>query len=273
MDVSKAVDELENCSLIEVIGGSSVADQFLRVPLAASIFGGGKLAVNSARTAIEVDTGYLRMFGAARIGGVEKGLSPRVDRLVASISNQMERGQDVTQEVAILEFVARDFPPAWFKLAELYEENNGQVSYLSRAKESMEHYLQKVPNDRDAWWRLSQICQRQNDGLGELQALLQRAQLSGTTVYDLSHVANRFNSLISVRSVDLVGDEKRMMAERIRRLLEQRLNEADATVLSRLAWLCLHLGDDTAALQYAQKGLGLEPQNSHCQKLVERIRA
>lgn len=273
MDVSKAVDELENCSLIEVIGGSSVSDQFLRVPLAASIFGEGKLQVNSARTAIEVDTGYLRMFGAARIGGVEKGLSPRVDRLVASMSNQMERGQDVTQEIGILEFVARDFPPAWLKLAELYEEGSGKVGEKNRAKESMEHYLQKVPNDRDAWWRLAQICQRQNDGLGELQALLQRSQLLDTSVYDLSHVANRFNSLISARSVDLVGDEKRMMAERIRVLLEQRLTEADATVLSRLAWLCLHLGDDTAALQYARRGLVLEPQNSHCQKLVERIQA
>jgi hypothetical protein len=49
-----------------------------------------------------------------------------------------------------------------------------------------------------------------------------------------------------------------------------RLGEADATDLSRFAWLCLSVGNSEKAKQYTLKGLQLDPSNEYCLRLAER---
>jgi hypothetical protein len=47
--------------------------------------------------------------------------------------------------------------------------------------------------------------------------------------------------------------------------------DADATDLSRLAWLYLHVKQDERALEIAKKGLAIEPDNQYCQGLIARL--
>ena len=54
-------------------------------------------------------------------------------------------------------------------------------------------------------------------------------------------------------------------------LMEKRLEEADADDYSRIAWLCLHLSDDTKARVYTKAGLERDPYNDHCQKLARKL--
>jgi hypothetical protein len=61
------------------------------------------------------------------------------------------------------------------------------------------------------------------------------------------------------------------MAERLRSVTAERTNEADATDLSRLAWLCLHLGDRSAAARYTRMGLELDSTNHHCVRLASKL--
>ena len=56
-------------------------------------------------------------------------------------------------------------------------------------------------------------------------------------------------------------------------LMEQHLDEASATDLSRLAWLHLHKGDENRAIMIAKIGLERGPNNVYCQRLVDRLLA
>jgi hypothetical protein len=74
MDVDAAVDELDRSSMVETIKSPSDGEDFLRVPLAAAVFGRRKLAVSAWRSAVEADTELLMQFGAAKSSDVERGL-------------------------------------------------------------------------------------------------------------------------------------------------------------------------------------------------------
>ena len=267
MAVDEAIDVLERNSLIEVLEGPAAAEEFLRVPLAAGIFGRRKLTVSSMKTAIEADTEILKMFGAAKPGEATKGIGPRVDRMVATLAGRGSQGGDITDGLKVLEFIARRFPLAWLKIADLQEE----LGNLPGASDATRKYLELDPRSRVAWLRLANLSERSSDAIGELTALCELAQISDASIEDVSRAANRFNALMATKAIDLRGDDKRVMAERIRGLLERRTEEADAVTLSRLAWLCLHLGDTDAARDYTTLGLERDPYDRYCLRLSDRL--
>ena len=53
--------------------------------------------------------------------------------------------------------------------------------------------------------------------------------------------------------------------------MEQRKAEADATDLSRLAWLYLHLHDSRRASEIVEEGLVIDPENEYCNRLARRL--
>jgi len=267
MDVQVAIDVLERNSLIEVISGPALEQEFLQVPLAACIFGKKKLAVSPMKTAVEADSAILQMFGAAKAGQAEKGIGPRIDKMVTALASRASRGEDVEGGLRVLEYVARQYADAWLKIADLREEM-GQVK---AAADAVRSFLESNPDNAAGWRRLALLCASTGDHLGELSALCDVARLPGASIEDASRAANYFNSLMSARKIDLRGDDKRVMAEGIRKILERRWEEADATTLSRLAWLCLHLGDRPAARRYTDAGLKLDGENVHCLRLSEQL--
>lgn len=101
-----------------------------------------------------------------------------------------------------------------------------------------------------------------------MHALLELARFAATPFGEVSDSANRFNQVLREHVIDVQTDEKRVMAERLRKVMESRIPEANATDLSRLGWLCVHLRDLESARRYAQRGLALEPSNHHCTRLA-----
>jgi hypothetical protein len=273
IDVAQAFDVLERSSLIETVGGPELADQFIRVPLAAAVFGRRKLTVTAMKTAIDADTEIIRMFGAAKVDEAGRGLAPRLDRLVASVGARAQSGENIADDIAVLEFVARNYAPAWLRIADLFDEAPDAREGARQSIEALKHYLETNPDDFLAWRRLAETSVRANDALGELHARFQIAESPQAGLADVSLAANRFNSLAATGAldVDVDVDERRTMARRIRSLLEGYVRHADATTFSRLAWLSLHVNDLEAAGQYTQRGLALEPYNQHCRRLAERL--
>lgn len=270
VDVSAAVDLLEMSSLVEIVGGPSLSDQFVQVPLAAAIFGRRKLTVSSMKTAIDADTEILRLFGAAKVHEVRRGLAPRLDRLVAALSARSQDGQDIADEIAVVEFVARNYAPAWLRIADLYDDSQGR-SGSKNAMVALKHYLETNPDDVGVWSRLAETAWRCDDPLAELHARFEVAEAPGATIDDVSRAANRFNSLAATGGLSMNDDERRTMAARILHLLERYVESADATVFSRLAWLSMHLKDLPSVEKYTLRGLELEPYNEHCRRLASRL--
>lgn len=104
-----------------------------------------------------------------------------------------------------------------------------------------------------------------------MHARLQLAELTEPRFSDLSSAANRLNGLLSRRQIEIDADERRLIVNKIRRLMERRISEADATDFSRLAWLCMYDKDPAAAKRWVSEGLSREPENEYCQRLKETL--
>lgn len=274
--VDDAIDALLLSSMVDLHPGTVSGEDFLSVPLYASIFGRQKLTVSPFEAAVEADTRLLQLFGAARTTDITRGVAPRVDTLIRQVAERISAPQvddslaELKQYVPVIEYIAGQYPPTWLRLAELYEIADPSRSD-QLAKQAVERYLQAESDDADAWLRLANLSRRANDYLTEVHALLKRAERPGAPFADLTFAANRFNQLLGDGRLDLETLEKRVIAERLRKAMETRIEEADATDLSRLGWLCMHLRDVDAARRYASRGLELSPQNEYCSNLFERV--
>ena len=267
MNVDGAVDELERSSLVEVIKSSTDGEEFLRVPLAAAVFGRRKLAVSALRSAVEADTELLMLFGAAKSSDVERGLEPRVRQMAQAILARLGDAPAVEEGMGILSYVAHSYPPAWLALADVHLA----VRDLDAAEKAVEHYVERKPEDTAAWRRLAEVRRAQHDPVGELHARVELAEAPGGVYDDASHVANLLNAWLRNGTLQLDGEEKRVLASRIRQLLEAGAPSASATDLSRLAWICLHLLDRDAAKSYTRMGLERQSENDFCRALAKRL--
>ena len=268
-EIDRAIDELAQASLIEEVWSTSDEASFLSVPLAATLFGKKKLVASPLKIAVEADIDLLHSFGAATAGEVAAGLGPRVDRLAKVVAARIAEGGDRASELAVVEYIATAYPRAWLNVAQLEEESG----HLADAAASVRRFLEAQPEDEGGWRKLAQLCRAAGDALGEVNARLELAERERTQFHDLSTAAQRLNYLLSTREVNLEGDERKLAVRRLRLAMERRWREADATDLSRLAWLCMHDQDQDSAQHWASVGLDAEPENEHCRRLVERLAA
>jgi hypothetical protein len=272
IDVAGAVEELQLCSLVDVLR-SAEDDEFLQVPLAAALFGKRKLITSPMKPAVEADTKILHEFGAGRSTDVARGLEPRVRRLFSHVAARLQAGDGSSLEefVPILEYIGTRYAPGWLQLADLYEEHVGGQRGHDKAIAALQRYLEARPDDRDGWMRLSALRREVGDDFGALQAQLEMASRGGAPYADVSNAANRLNALLRDGTLKADVTERRMVIERVRDVMVRRIAEANATDCSRLAWLCLHLGDKGGAHAYVGRGLELDPNNQHCLGLAHRL--
>ncbi len=266
LDVERAISELEQTSLVEEVRGPDGAQPFLSVPLAATFFGRKKLVTSPLKIAIDADMELVREFGAVSMTEVMRGIGPRIDRLARAAAKRAEEGGDL-RELAVIEYIATEYPPAWLNLAELQHE----LGDVAAAIRSVNRYLEVHPEDQNAWGKVARWYRIASDPVGEMHARLQLAELARPPFHDLSSAASRLNGLLSRREIQLDAEERRLMVRRLRRLMELRHEEGDATDLSRLAWLCIYDQDLEAADKWATLGLELDPVNEHCLRLKRRL--
>ncbi len=115
------------------------------------------------------------------------------------------------------------------------------------------------------------MCEQSGDRVEEAHALVKLAELPDAAFGTISSAANRLNALFSGPGAGVDAEAKRVMASHVIRLMEARLAEADATDLSRLAWLCLRLRNEDAARRYTAMGREKHPANGHITNLAERL--
>lgn len=268
-DAAEAASSLIRHSMVEVIYTDDEAS-FLRVPEAARIFGKKKLGVSDMKPAIDVDTEMLRSFGAVRSGDIRNGLASRIDRIVQNIARLAARGENISEYVGMLEYIATEYPMAWLKIAELRLESL-QEGDATGALDAVERYLQEVPGDVGAWRRLATMARETRIADREMNALYHLASLPNAPLEDVSNAAACLSRHLATSSISVGPDEKRVMASRLAQTMNAQIEQANGTDISRLAWLYLHLNQVDDACRCMSVGLKIEPGNRHLIRLEKRL--
>lgn len=266
MDVSRAIEELNKSSFIEVI--DSNGDTFINVPLAAALYGQKELEVSDEKLVILRDKSLLMEFGADAKRGL-KGIGPHIERKFKSVAKRVSGLEDLRKEMPSLENLAIHYPKAWLDIADLYQEYGDRT----QEKLSCREYIKAVSSPGDkmiGWRRLILVCRVTDDWEGESVAISSLVQTSGVPFEDISHAAQRINEYYTNHQ-ESSKDIKRSFVELIISIMENRASEGDADDYSRLAWLYLNINNEAKALQFAERGLQIDENNAHCAKLYKKL--
>ncbi len=272
-EVEKGIESLLQFSMAEIHISATDRQEYIGLPLVASVFGKKKLNVSPFKTAVLVDVETLQMLGTTQQDGIQLGLEKQLKRFIGNISRKIDAGELFENYAPILEIICRRYIPGWLLLAKWHMETNKTEGY-EKAKDEVRRFLENNPTGdeaTEAWKLLGLACHLTNDSLGEIHAFVERAQISSVPFNDISNTANRLNRLLHEGRLGMDRDEKRQLAQRIAIVLQRRRNEASADDFSRMAWLSIHLEQRDKAKEYAQTGLQLDPDNFHCSNLITRI--
>lgn len=276
IDVAAAIEELVQAFFIDEIIDEASGEAEVNVPLSARLFGLRKLDVSVWQASIEADIPILHLLGA-RASGSPPEIGRRIEGLFRNVAEAIAAGKLQFAEIRpVLEFITSRHAYASVLLARL-------VSELSDDESEEERYLlnyvqgperPEVPA-WEAWKRIAAIRKQRGDGSGALHARAQSCRNASTPVSELSNAANDINNILRDMRLDaadkLSWEEKQFLITDVVGALERSTAELNATDLSRLAWLHIHLGNTASARKAAQRGLEIEENNQHCQGLLTRL--
>lgn len=270
-EVEKGIEALLQYSMAERYPAPSDKQEFIGLPLVASIFGKKKLNISPSKPAIRADVEILQMLGPSRRDDVHLGLAKRLESFIANISQRIEKGESYESFAPVLEAICRAYNPGWLLLARWHMEKRTDEGY-SHAKDELQRFLENGPPPHEAaeaWRLLGHASYQTGDALGEVHAFIERAQLSEVSFHDLSNTANRLNQFL--RENTLAPEQKRDLAGRLLSVLDARRHEASADDLPRMAWLALHVGQENLARSYVEDGLRMNPSNPHLNNIAQRL--
>lgn len=270
-DISEAIDDLQNSSLIEKSKSESDNEIYWAVPLVARQFGLRKLETNIMQMAIDADKKLLQHFGATQEVDVKHGMQPIINRLFRKIETRvLEDSTSVNDYLPIIESVARRYPHTWLRLADLYLK----IQEPGKFEGTLKRYIESSRDNegkRNAWQKLARFYQTNTKYAAELFARIQLAQLPDTDYEIISEAANRFNNIVRQPEFEFEEGVKKQTVQLLINLMESRGDEADATDFSRLGWLYMHNNQLDKAEETAKRGLKLDENNHYCKRLLDRI--
>ncbi len=267
-----AIEELIRMSLIERTSAQDDTD-FIGVPITAALFGLKKLRVSQDRELIQDDIQFLQGFGTTVTTGLKMGSYPRIRSIFKKIALQINNESvSMIEARPMLEFIAKNYPQAWLLLADLEGEVNDEpeqeATYVRNFLEGHQHGKES----HKAWIRLVSIYRKMENVIGSCGAFISASKITEPDINDVSSMANYVNSRPEIIN-EMNPDQRVALLTPLAELMETHLGSANATDLSRLAWLYLHSGQKEQARILASKGLQLpsEQDNIYCQRLLERL--
>ena len=276
IDVGEAIEELVRGFFVEEIVEGTTGESEVGVPLAARLFGLGKLGVSVWQVSIETDISILHLFGP-RMSGTSPVLGNRIQVLFRNVAEALSTGRrDISEVRPVLDFLTTRYSYSCVLLSrlffELYQDEVEEERYLLKY---VEGYADPEMPAWEAWKRIAAIRRNRGDARGELHALAQSCRGTNTPSIELSEVANQISNIffkLRWESPEVLSrEEKQFLVRDVVGNLELALRELNPTDLSRLAWLQLHLGEIDSALVTVNQGLSIDPENSHCLGLKARL--
>ncbi|MFV8367022.1 NB-ARC domain-containing protein [Flavobacterium sp. XS1P27] len=270
IDVQKAIEELKQCSFIDVINDDK-SDELISLPLAAAIYGKGELEVYPEKIKIYADRKLLFEFGTTSHSNLSNGLMQNIEKKFKSISSRIKTIKEFEKELGTLEYIATKFPKTYKYIIEIFEE----YEEYEKVKYYIREYLKNnllVSEKIDLWKKLASVCNFTNDWEGESHALIELIQLPNISFEVISETANKINSHI-YHNMDAKLDfyKSEILNKIIEVMIKRITNEGTATDYSRLGWLLLNNNERGRAEKIVEKGLELDDTNDYCLKLLPKI--
>jgi len=269
MDAGEALSQLERYSMIEVVTDDQWME-FLRTPMTASVFGQAKLQVSPYKPLILADIELMQQFGPMQGTDVAKGMAPRVARMIRVIASRRQAGQSYADQMMALEYVAKRYPDAWISIADFYLESS-QIDEWELARTCVHRFLEQDSGNVVVWRKLVGINKRLGDISQELSARSTLAEIPSVEYSDIADAASCFAYAQKNQALQLDEEARNIMIENLTRLMEERINEATPTELSRLAWLYIYSKDTAKASEVVNRGLQREATNPHLVKLSQKL--
>jgi tetratricopeptide (TPR) repeat protein len=273
MNVPKAIDELYRFSLIDLIKNEIDGHEFISLPLSSFEFGRKKLSVSSMKSAIEVDTIYIRMFGTTNEYEIKKGIGPKVEKFFNEISkkNLLNKTNFSEEYRPILILICGNYNPAWLLLSRIHEELN---EYL-KAKEALQNFISNETDDKKkllAWDKISVYCRIMKDWLGEAHSYIEMCEFSVIDFNKLSQCSANLLRLLTENKIKIDSNEKTILVRKMSTLLESRIEEGDLDSRTTLAWLYMNLGDLQSAKKVTKHILNQDKNHVHAIKLAKKLK-
>ena len=270
LEVENGIEALLHYSLAEEWFAEPDRQEFISLPLAAQTFGKQKLQISFQRPAIESDVQTLRMFGTSSSDNMSMNLGRGLRNFIRSLSDRIDVGEPFANYEPILDMVCRAYNLGWLQLAE-WRLERGEDEDLDYAVLNIQAFLQgdqNSPNAADAWHLLASVYRKKEHTLGEVHAFVERSQFPSVPYFDLSSTANLFNSKYGELEFD---DGKIQLAQRLLDVMEARSGEANPNDYSRMAWLAMYVSRHDKAKDFTERGLEIDPENIHCQRIASRL--
>ena len=224
---------------------------------------------------IELDTRTLQLFGAADTIAARRGIGARVLRLFKNLARGVENKEfkiDVYEP--LINYIGKRYPESWTWAADLYC-TNGDAEGRARAIRALTSLLESEPAPAiriTTWRRIAELAKRNGDPATELNAWMQVIGVDNDSLRDISDAANALNIIYRTYRSQLDRELLDLACERATAALAPHADlDANATDLSRLAWLYLNKGEPEKAKSVTILGLEQDPINVHLVNLKERL--
>ena len=209
-EVERGIESLLQFSMAEMHVAPLDKQEFISLPLVASVFGKKKLNISPSKAAIQADVEILQLLGPSRRDDVHLGLAKRLEKFIGNIAKRIEDGASYEEFAPIIEAICRAYNWGWFLLARWHMEFRTYDAF-QLAKEELRRFLENGPSPEDAaeaWRLLAYASYNTNDSLGEVHALVERAQVADISFFDLSNTANKLNHFFRDQPTAIDRDQK-----------------------------------------------------------------
>ncbi len=209
-------------------------------------------------------------FGAVNQRNISSGLAPRIDKKFSAVAQRIKSITDFKKELPTLEYIASKYPKSWILISAIYEEYGDYEG----VKYSLREFLKTSKNNTEKakyWLKLAEICRFTKDLEGESHAISEMVIIPGIPFEMISDCANRINSIFYNNPELRQAEYKKVLLQKIIDIMIQRIDEANATDYSRLAWILLNNNESERAKEFVEKGLEIDNFNTHCIRLYHKI--
>ena len=268
IDVQGAIEELRKSSFIDIINEEK--DALINVPLAASIFGKGELEVYPEKIKILDDRKLLMEFGASTQKSISVGLTSKIERKFSAVARRSTTLNEFKKELPTLEYIATKYNTAYSYIIDIFEEFKDYDSVKYYIREFLKTPL--MPEGKaKLWLRLADFCKLTEDWEGESHSLSELILIPNVNFNLISEASNRINNYFYFHPEAKSVEYKKLLLDKVIEVMTKRIQEGSATDYSRLAWLLVYNNQTDTARNLVEKGLELDLENHHCQRLYAKI--